>query len=117
MPERTTVRRGDVVIVDFGTDDSSRLNKTRPAVVVQSDRGNRNAEHTIVVPASRGEGSYPFHVELPTGDTGLNDRCHTRCSHATTVCLSVDVSHVVGHVPERKMDDIEAALQMTLGMD
>lgn len=117
MPERTTVRRGDVVIVDLGTDDSSRLNKTRPAVVVQSDRGNRNAEHTIVVPTSRGEGSYPFHVDLPAGDTGLDGRCHTRCAHVTSVCLSADVSHVVGSIPDWKMNRIEDALQMTLGMD
>lgn len=104
------------MIVDLGTDDSSRLNKTRPAVVVQSDRGNRNADHTIVVPLSRGDGSYPFHVDVPGGDTGLNGRSHARCSHVTSVCLSADVSHVIGSVPDRKMVEVENGLQMTLGM-
>jgi len=116
MPERTDVRRGDVVIVDLGVDESATLNKRRPAVVIQNDRGNQHAEHTIVVPLSRGEGSYPFHVEVSPRYTGLDDRSHARCAHVTTVCLSAHVRRVLGRVPEWKLSDIEDGLQMTLGM-
>ena len=61
------IRRGDVVLVPFPYVTDFRKAKTRPAVVVQNDIGNRFGSTVIValvsssVPARR----YPMHYPIP----------------------------------------------------
>ena len=59
------VRRGEVVGVDLGgpSDDHTRggeIYKTRPAVVIQNDVGNKHSVTTIIAPISGGHTNYPF---------------------------------------------------------
>jgi mRNA interferase MazF len=61
------IRRGDVVLVPFPYVTDFRKAKTRPAVVIQNDIGNRFGSTVIValvsssVPAKR----YPMHYPIP----------------------------------------------------
>jgi mRNA interferase MazF len=63
----TDVRRGDVVLVPFPYVSDFRKAKTRPALVIQNDVGNRFGSTVIValissvLPAKR----YPMHYPIP----------------------------------------------------
>jgi len=63
----TSVRRGDVVIVEPDPTQGSEQRGTRPCLVVQNDVGNANVPTTNVVPftTSFGEQLYPFEVLVP----------------------------------------------------
>jgi len=62
MSDEVSIRRGDVVIVHLDPTEGHEMKKTRPAVVVQNDIGNKNASTTIVAPATGTYSGYPFEV-------------------------------------------------------
>lgn len=54
------IRRGEVVIVRFDPAEGHEMKRTRPAVVVQNNVGNRNSGTTIVAPATGTHKGYSF---------------------------------------------------------
>ena len=68
-----TLRRGDVWLVDFGTDPQDPEQAfQRPAVVVSHDRLHHpNLQMVIVVPGTSTMRGTPVHVRVEPGDTGL----------------------------------------------
>jgi mRNA-degrading endonuclease toxin of MazEF toxin-antitoxin module len=69
MSDDTEIRRGDVVIVRLDPAEGHEMRKTRPAVVVQNDVGNKNSKTTIVAPATGTYRSYPFEVLVEASDS------------------------------------------------
>lgn len=61
------VRRGDVVLIRFPYATDFRMRKTRPALVVQNDIGNRYGSTVIVALISSAvpEKRYPMHYLIP----------------------------------------------------
>lgn len=43
-------KQGEVWTCDFGENVGCEINKVRPAIIVQNDKGNNNSPNTIVVP-------------------------------------------------------------------
>jgi mRNA interferase MazF len=66
-------RRGDVYLVNFGPTIGAEVRKTRPAVVIQNDIGNRWSPITIVAAiTSRFEDPlYPTEVLVRASEGGL----------------------------------------------
>lgn len=60
------IRRGDVVVVPFPYVTDFRKAKTRPALVIQNDIGNRFGSTVIValISASVPERRYPMHYQI-----------------------------------------------------
>jgi mRNA interferase MazF len=60
------VRRGDVVLVPFPYATDFRKSKTRPALVIQNDIGNRFGSTVIValISSSVPEKQYPMHYRI-----------------------------------------------------
>ncbi len=61
------IRRGDVVLVPFPYVTDFKKAKTRPALVVQNDTGNRFGSTVIValISSSVPEKRYPMHYPIP----------------------------------------------------
>ncbi len=57
-------RRGEIYEVNFERSEGARIKKTRPAVIIQNDVGNRYAPHTIVaaIRAAERKGFLPVFV-------------------------------------------------------
>lgn len=116
-----TVRRGNVVTVDLGgpTDDDTRggeVYKTRPAVVIQNDVGNKHSITTIVAPISSGHTNYPFHANLPATVDGLTKDSHVQLDQIRTVDMNARIDATHGTVTASQMNDIEDAIRVSLGL-
>jgi len=85
----TSVRRGDVVVVELDPTQGSEQRETRPCLVVQNDVGNANAPTTIVVPftTSFGEQRYPFEVLVAAEECALREDSVALCSQIWTISV------------------------------
>jgi len=112
------VRRGDVVVVDLDPTRGSEQRGTRPCLVVQNDVGNRNAPTTVVVPftTSFGDELYPFEVLVTAEESQLQEDSVANCSQIRTVSIEHRIEDVLGSVPDDRMDEVETALEYSLGL-
>ncbi|MFA9517312.1 type II toxin-antitoxin system PemK/MazF family toxin [Halopenitus sp. H-Gu1] len=98
MSDGPDVRRGDVVIVRFDPVEGHEMKKTRPAVVVQNDIGNRNSSATIVAPVTGTYREYPFEVFIEANGSPIEKDSSIHLDGAT-------------------MADVDEALKLSLGLD
>ena len=117
MSDVPDVRRSDVVIVRFGSAEGSEMRKTRPAVVVQNDTGNRNASTTIVAPVTGTYREYPFEVFVEADGSPLETDSSIRLDQVRTVSIPERVHTVVGQLDTATMTAVDAALRLSLGLD
>jgi mRNA interferase MazF len=109
-------KRGDVYWTEFDPVVGCEMGKTRPAVVVQNDAGNRVSPTTIVVTVtSRLLGmDYPFFVEVPIGV--LPKASIVNCAHIRTVDKMRIKPGRIAHLDEATMTRVDDALRASLGL-
>jgi mRNA interferase MazF len=112
------VCRGDVAIVELDPTEGSEQRGTRPCLVVQNDVGNENAPTTIVVPftTSRGDELYPFEVLVSAAESPLREDSVALCSQIRTVSIEHRVTNDIGSIPSARMEEVDAALEYSLGL-
>jgi mRNA interferase MazF len=95
----------------------SEIGKTRPALVIQNDTGNRFAATTIVAAISSryAESRFPFLVPLPAGV--LPRDCAVNCAQLRTVDRSRLSATPVAMLDATTMRDVDIALMVSLGLD
>ncbi|MFC7202856.1 type II toxin-antitoxin system PemK/MazF family toxin [Haloferax namakaokahaiae] len=114
------VRRGDIVLVELNpTKGSEQQGESRPCVVVQNDTGNAASPTTIVAPFTTkyGDRTYPFEVEVLASESPLDSDSVANLSQLRVVDVSARINKNVGSVPRAKMDNIDRALRISLGLD
>ncbi len=109
-----SVRRGDVVWVDFGRPRGSEPQGQRPALIVQNDVGNVHSPNTILVAITRTLKRYPISVVIEPAESGLPERSMADCS----LILTVDKARILRKVGslDHRMADIDTALMTSLGL-
>jgi mRNA interferase MazF len=117
MSERREVRRGDVVIVRLDPAEGHEMQKTRPAVVVQNDVGNRNASTTIVAPATGTHRGYPFEVLVEAAESPFEKDSSVRLDQIRVVSIENRIHSVVGSLDGETMEAVDEALKLSLGLD
>ena len=110
------LERGDVYWTEFDPAVGCEMGKTRPAVVVQNDGGNRISPTTIVVTVtSRLLGlHYPFVVWIPDGV--LPKASVVNCAHIRTVDKVRIKPGRIAHLDEATMARVDDALRASLGL-
>lgn len=105
-------RRGDVYFVALDPTVGTEIRKTRPAVVISNDSCNRHGARVVVLPVTRNVDSlYPGEARVRVkGVPGrvLGDQIR-----------SIDKSRLrsrIGALSRGELVDVEAALQITLGL-
>jgi mRNA interferase MazF len=117
MSDGTDVRRGDVVIVGFDPAEGHEMKKTRPAVVVQNDVGNRNSSTTIVAPATGTHRGYPFEVLVEAEGSPFEEDSSIRLDQIRVVSIERRIHSVSGSLDAPTMAEVDAALKLSLGLD
>lgn len=117
MSDDTEVRRGDVVVVRLDPAEGHEMKKTRPAVIVQNDIGNRNSSTTIVAPATGTHRGYPFEVLVEADGSPFEKDSSVRLDQIRVVSIEKRIQSVVGSLSKPTMTEVDEALKLSLGLD
>lgn len=109
-----TPRRGEVWLVDFGEPVGREQAGIRPAVVVSTDALNEGPAGVIlVVPVTSAKRDLPSHIEIESGESGLDHPSYAKCEDVKSVSAQrlIDRLGVVGPGP---LFDLERVLRYLL---
>ena len=112
------IRRGDLLLVSLEPVVGREIGKTRPAVVVQNDIGNRRSPTLIVVPVtawSKKKAGFPFCAEVPV-EAGLEKRSLANAAQIRTVDRR-RIVEVLGQLPGPSVADLDKALRISLALN
>jgi len=112
------VRRGDIYLCSFDPTVGHEIKKTRPALVIQNDVGNRYSPLTIVAAITSTVSSVPYPVEIiiePTTTNGLDARSSIRLDQIRTVDRQRLVRRL-GVVDSATMVKVDEAIKISLGL-
>ncbi|MBM4356009.1 MAG: type II toxin-antitoxin system PemK/MazF family toxin [Deltaproteobacteria bacterium] len=118
--KRAELRRGDVVLVNLDPVVGNEIGKTRPALVVQNDVGNRYSPTVIVVAITEfgaDKARFPICVPLEAGDGGLAKRSMANASQVRTVDRRRIVGAPLGRLAVPAMAKVDAALRISLELE
>ncbi len=110
-------RRGEVYLVDFDPTLGAEIKKTRPALILQNDIGNRYSPLTIVaaITSQHAESLYPQQVLVTAPEGGMKVNSLVLLNQIR----SVDKKRLVKRLGMLKPDTmrrVDRALQISLGL-
>jgi mRNA interferase MazF len=110
-------RRGEVWLVNFDPALGSEIQKTRPALVIQNDIGNRVSDVTIVgAITSTVKRNYPFQVHLHKGEGGVSTDSFVTLNQIRSIDRQ-RLARRLGAVSEATMKAVDQAIVISLGID
>lgn len=113
------IKRGDIVILEFPFTDKPEKSKSRPALIIQNDVGNRYSENTIVSmitslpPSSK---LYPVQVLIPKGSkSSLNKASIVDAGVVFTVSKN-RIKNKIGECSREVMTEVNKAIRISLNV-
>ena len=108
-------RRGEIYLVNLPSKPKDI--KNRPALIVSLDIRNKLANDVIVVPLSTNLRPSPAHVLLQEGECGLSKASMAKCEQITTIDKSFLIrGPFSGRISDKKMNEIEKAIMISIGI-
>ena len=111
-------RRGEIWDVNWSPGRGAEQQGTRPALIIQNDRGNASLSYplTIVASMSRTERELPLHVRLaPTEENGLSDYTDVKCEQIMTIEKS-RLLRRRGNITPEELARVDIALRLSLNL-
>jgi mRNA interferase MazF len=118
MKDNWYYRRGDIYLVDLGTNVGSEQGGCRPVLLLQNDVGNHYGPTLIVAPVSSRywkKSKQPTHT-LIEGIPNLNSPSVILTEQILTID-KVRVMKYIGKVPEAQMQEVDRAVKVSLGLE
>lgn len=118
MKENWNYHRGDIYLVDLGTNIGSEQGGCRPVLLVQNDIGNHFGPTLIVAPVSSRywkKPKQPTHT-LIEGIQNLSSPSVVLAEQLLTID-KVRVMKYLGKVPEDQMQNVNKAVMVSLGLE
>lgn len=110
------MHRGEIYLISFSSNGSEQ-GGTRPAVVVQNDKGNCYSPTTIVVPLTSQEKTLmPTHVTLTPEDCGIIKESTVLCEQIITVDKKRILKKLGDIKNLAKLEDINRKLIVSLAL-
>jgi mRNA interferase MazF len=112
------LRRGEIYLCSFDPTVGHEIKKTRPALVIQNDVGNRYSPLTIVAAITSTVSPVPYPVEVvidPAAANGLAVRSSIRLDQIRTVDRQRLVRRL-GLVDSSTITQVDEALKISLGL-
>jgi mRNA interferase MazF len=116
--EIANVKRGEIYLVSFDPTVGHEIRKTRPALIIQNDIGNRYSPLTIVAAITSKISPFPYPVEAviePSRTNGLNVRSAIRLDQIRTVDRQ-RLMNRLGVIDPSTMAKVNQAIQISLGL-
>lgn len=111
-------RRGEIWDVNWSPGRGAEQQGTRPALVIQNDRGNASPSYplTIVASMSRTERELPLHVRIaPNEENGLSDYTDVKCEQIMTIEKSRLIRRR-GNITPEELSRVDLALKISLNL-
>jgi mRNA interferase MazF len=111
-------RRGEIWDVNWSPGRGAEQQGTRPALIIQNDRGNASPTYplTIVASMSRTERELPLHVRIaPSEENGLTDFTDVKCEQLMTIEKS-RLLRRRGYITSEEMSRVDQALRLSLNL-
>jgi mRNA interferase MazF len=110
--------RGEIWDVNWSPGRGAEQQGTRPALIIQNDRGNASESYplTIVASMSRTERELPLHVRIaPSPENGLTDYTDVKCEQLMTIEKS-RLLRKRGSISSEEMHRVDVALKLSLNL-
>jgi mRNA interferase MazF len=117
-PSYPSPRRGEIWDVDWSPGRGAEQQGTRPALVIQNDRGNASSTYplTVVASMSRTERELPLHVRIaPSDQNGLTDYTDVKCEQVMTIEKS-RLLRRRGSIAPEELGLVDHALKLSLSL-
>lgn len=117
-PAPHSPRRGEIWDVNWSPGRGAEQKGTRPALIIQNDRGNTSLSYplTIVASMSRTEREIPLHVRIaPSEENGLTDFTDVKCEQV----MSIEKSRLIrrrGTITSEELNKVDIALKLSLDL-
>ncbi len=111
-------RRGEIWDVNWSPGRGAEQQGTRPALIIQNDRGNASSSYplTIVASMSRTERELPLHVRIaPSEENGLTDYTDVKCEQVMTIEKS-RLLRRRGALTQEEIHRVDIALRLSLSL-
>ena len=111
-------RRGEIWDVNWSPGRGAEQQGTRPALVIQNDRGNASPSYplTIVASMSRTERELPLHVRIaPTPENGLTNYTDVKCEQLMTIEKS-RLLRKRGTISAEELARVDHSLRLSLNL-
>ena len=111
-------RRGEIWDVNWSPGRGAEQKGTRPALIIQNDRGNTSLSYplTIVASMSRTEREIPLHVRIaPSEENGLTDLTDVKCEQVMTIEKSRLIRRR-GIITSEELNKVDVALKLSLDL-
>ncbi len=111
------IRRGEIYLVSLDPTVGSEIKKTRPALIIQNDVGNKYSPLTIIGPitSTPKKKIYPTQVSVATEKTGLDSNSVVLLDQIRTVDKSRLVRKL-GALSRGKMKEVDEAIRISLAI-
>src|SRR5215471_9187224 len=114
----TFPKRGEIYLVEFDPARGSEIRKTRPALVIQNDIGNRYSPVTIVAAITSKLSPVPYHVDvtvIPTKANGLDVESAIKLGQIRSVDRQRLVKRL-GVLEPAEMKQVDDAIKISFGL-
>ena len=117
----STIRRGEIYLVNFGKKYNSEFGKIRPALIIQNDVANRN----IHLVAFKGVTIIPLTTQLSKGAIRFLVTKRDTLEHDSEICINELCTLDLSRIDETKkctvlnpkeMEEVDMKLKQHLGM-
>ncbi len=112
------IQRGDIVLVNLDPVVGSEQGKTRPALVIQNDIGNKYSPITIVAPITSKvfEKEFPTNVKIRSKEFGLEKDSTILLNQIRTIDKS-RIAKRLGRVDIDTIYKVNLAIKVSLGLE
>ena len=117
MGKQIEPKRGEVYLVNFDPTVGAEIKKTRPALVLQNDVGNKYSPVTIVaaITSFRDDELYPTEVRIAPKEGGLDNESVALLNQLRTIDKTRLIKRF-GTLDAATMAKVDISLQISLGL-
>lgn len=110
-------KRGEIYFLDFSPSKGREMKGSHPALVIQNDVGNKVSSLTIVaaITSNLKVAELPVGILIAPEESGLPHKSAIHLGQVYTIDKE-RLQNLVGTLTERKMMEIDRAIEISLGL-